>query len=45
MAQDPGLGPRQQPPLPLIKVWEQHLELHGQLIASLTRRTHTRSTT
>lgn len=32
MSQDPGLGPHQPPPLPLVQVREQHLELHSELV-------------
>lgn len=35
VSQDPGLSPHQQTALPLVQVWEQHLELHRKLATSL----------
>lgn len=32
MPQEPGLGPHQQPSLPLVEMWEQHLELQNELV-------------
>ncbi len=43
MSQDPGLGPHQQPPLPLLQLREQHLKLHGELVTRLGD-THTTPT-
>lgn len=44
MPQAPGLRGRQQPPLPLVQMREQHRELHSKLITSLVRNAHTTST-
>lgn len=42
--QPPGLRSHQQPPLPLVQVWEQHSELRDELITSLVRNAHTTPT-
>lgn len=42
-AQASGLRGRQQPPLSLVQMREQHRELHSKLIASLVRDAHTTS--
>jgi hypothetical protein len=44
VAQTTGLGSHQQTLLPLVQVWEQHLEFHGELIPNLLRYAHTTST-
>ena len=41
MPQQPGLGRQQQPPLPLVQMRQQHLELQRQLIANLGQDRHT----
>src|SRR6185437_14911688 len=41
VSQQPGLGRQQQPPLPLVQMRQQHLELQRQLIASLGQDRHT----
>jgi hypothetical protein len=41
MPQQPGLGRQQQPPLPLVQMGRQHLELQRQLVAHIGRDRHT----
>ena len=43
MSQRPGLGPHQQPPLPLIQMREDHLELRRQHLPGFLRSAHTTS--
>jgi hypothetical protein len=41
--QRPGLSPHQQPPLPLIQMREDHLELHRQHLPGNLHHAHTTS--
>lgn len=41
VAAGPCLGPHQQPPLPLIQMWEQHPEPCRELVTGLVRDRHT----
>lgn len=44
VAQEPGLGPHHQPPLPLVEMREQHLEPHSELTTNLVGDAHTTTT-
>jgi hypothetical protein len=40
MSDAPGLGPHQQPTLPLVQIREHHLELHGEHGLGVFRQIH-----